>query len=113
MICGTGAVLAMLVAALIVGLKSRSSRKHEGIHGTAQFASPEQVDETGLLNAGDGVYGGGSGDPRTGRTQYLRQNGPEHRCVIAPTGAGTGVGVEVRTVFSRAGRAVLLDRQGE
>jgi|SRR5687768_3072417 len=113
MIFGTGAVLAMLVAALIVGLKSRSSRKHEGIHGTAQFASPEQVDETGLLNAGEGVYCGGYDDPRTGRTQYLRHNGPEHLCVIAPTGSGKGVGVVVPTLLSWAGSAFILDRKGE
>src|SRR5687768_12369549 len=109
----TGGVLVSLVSSvLIVGFKSRSSRKHEGTHGTAQFATAEQVDDTGLIGS-SGVYCGGYDDPRTGRTQYLRHNGPEHVCVIAPTGSGKGVGLVVPTLLSWPDSVFVLDRKGE
>lgn len=110
-----GAFLSVFVGMLIIGLKSRSSRKHEGIHGTAHFATPEDVRESGLLPAngkkGEGVYCGGY--DIDGRTHYLRHNGPEHVCVIAPTGSGKGVGLVIPTLLSEPGSVFVLDRKGE
>lgn len=112
-----GALVAILGAVLIVGLKTRSSRKHEGVHGTAAFATAEQVRKSGLLPAngkpGAGVYCGGFDDPETGRTEYLRHNGPEHVCVIAPPRSGKGVGNIIPTLLSCPDSVFTLDIKGE
>jgi type IV secretion system protein VirD4 len=112
-----GAAGAILSDALISGFKSRSPRKHEGTHGTAHFATPEEVWETGLLHdtakSSSGVYCGGYYNEKTGRTLYLRHNGPEHICVIAPTRSGKGVGLVVPTLLSWPESVLILDRKGE
>lgn len=116
-IFGVGTIIAMLISKLIVGIKSRSSRKHEGIHGTASFATAEQVRQSGLLpvngKPGAGVYCGGFDDPETGRTEYLRHNGPEHVCVIAPPRSGKGVGNIIPTLLSCLDSVFTLDIKGE
>lgn len=110
-----GAFLSVFVGILIIGLKSRSSRKHEGIHGTAHFATPEEVEASGLLplpgKAGEGVYCGGFDADE--RTLYLRHNGPEHICVIAPTRSGKGVGPIITTLLSWPESVFVLDPKGE
>ncbi len=111
---GIGAIVSILTFRVTVGLKSRSSKKHETTHGTARFATREDVIESGLLppdptsidtllgkkTVREGVYCGGFDDPATGRTQYLRHYGPEHVAVIAPTGSGKGVTVVIPTLLS-------------
>lgn len=109
-----GALVAMFSAALIVGIKSRSSRKHEGIHGTAHFATADEVKETGLMGTSKergGVYVGGFDND--GRTEYLRHDGPEHICVIAPTRSGKGVGLVIPTLLSWSGSVFALDPKGD
>lgn len=112
---GVGFLVAAVIFRLTVGIKSRSSRKHEGIHGTAHFASLEEVKETGLLpvpgKPGAGVYCGGYDED--GRTHYLRHNGPEHICVIAPTRSGKGVGLVIPTLLSWSESVFVLDPKGE
>jgi type IV secretion system protein VirD4 len=112
-----GVLFALLAFVVTVGMKSRSSRKHEGTHGTAAFASRDQVLDTGLLHdrstPGSGVYCGGYDDEKTGRTQYLRHDGPEHICAIAPTRSGKGVGLVVPTLLSWPESVFVLDRKGE
>ena len=56
-----GFFLSVFGCCLYIGLKTRSSRKHEGSHGTAAFATYEQVKATGLIHDknGSGVYCGG------------------------------------------------------
>ncbi|KIO48703.1 type IV secretory system conjugative DNA transfer family protein [Nitrosospira sp. NpAV] len=110
-----GIVSALLAFVVFVGMKTRSSRKHEGSHGTAAFANREQVRDTGLLHDknGSGVYCGAYDDEKTGRTQYLRHDGPEHICAIAPTRSGKGVGLVVPTLLSWPESVFVLDRKGE
>ncbi|MEO9231576.1 MAG: type IV secretory system conjugative DNA transfer family protein [Devosia sp.] len=100
-----------------VGLSARSSKKHEGTHGTAAFATLDQVVRTGMLpkngRPGRGAYCGGFDSPSTGRTEYLRHDGPEHVCVIAPTRSGKGVGNIVPTLLSWHESVFVLDRKGE
>lgn len=112
---GIGVIVATTVFRLTAGFKSRSSRKHEGIHGTAHFATPEEVRQSGLLpvpgGSGAGVYCGGY--DMEGRTQYLRHSGPEHVCVIAPTRSGKGVGPISMTLLSWPESVFVLDPKGE
>ena len=110
-----GTVLSMFAFKLYIGLKTRSSRKHEGSHGTAAFATLEQVKATGLIHEknGSGVYCGGFYDEETGRTHYLRHNGPEHIAVFAPTRSGKGVGLIIPTLLSWPESVFVLDIKGE
>ena len=117
LIFAVGITLSLITYRLYIGFKTRSSRKHEGTHGTASFATSEQVKEAGLLpdngKPGSGVYCGGFDDKETGQTCYLRHNGPEHICVIAPTGSGKGVGLVIPTLLSCPESIFILDRKGE
>ena len=101
---------------LAIGFGVRSSKRHEGIHGTAHWADHAEVQATGLLpapgKAGAGVYVGGWTDAQ-GRMHYLRHNGPEHVAVIAPTRSGKGVSLIVPTLLSWAESGVVLDSKGE
>ena len=112
-----GVLVGMLAFVLGVGFKTRSNRKHEGVHGTAHFATYPEVQETGLIpkegEKGQGVYCGAYDDPKTGRTYYLRHDGPEHICALAPTRSGKGVGLVVPTLLSWPHSVFVLDRKGE
>ncbi|WP_025902224.1 type IV secretory system conjugative DNA transfer family protein [Tatumella sp. UCD-D_suzukii] len=102
---------------LITGFKSRSSRKHEDVHGSAHFATYEEIQESGLLpkegQKGRGVYCGAVDDPKTESVHYLRHDGPEHVCALAPTRSGKGVGLVVPTLLSWPHSTFVLDRKGE
>lgn len=111
-------VLVILVSYVIyVGMTTRSSRKHGDVHGTAHFATSEEIRESGLLPSGDqagqGVYCGGWVDPKTDRLHYLRHDGPEHIAALAPTRSGKGVGLVVPTLLSWPHSVFVLDRKGE
>jgi type IV secretion system protein VirD4 len=110
--CAVGMCVSILIANLMIGLRARSARKHEGTHGTARFSTTDDVKDAELLNQGAGVYCGGFEDD-SGRTLYLRHNGPEHVCVIAPTGSGKGVGLVIPTLLSCPDSVFVLDIKGE
>ena len=108
--------LGFLAYVLLIGFLSRSSKRHEGIHGTAHWADHAEVLATGLIpppgKPGAGVYVGGWTDPK-GRLHYLRHNGPEHVAIIAPTRSGKGVSLIVPTLLSWPDSAVVLDSKAE
>jgi len=110
-----GFFLSVMACRLYIGTKTRSSRKHEGSHGTARFATYEDVKNTGLIHDknGAGVYCGGYYDENTGRTHYLRHDGPEHIAVFAPTRSGKGVGLITPTLLSWPESVFVLDIKGE
>ncbi|SUD29787.1 conjugal transfer protein [Proteus vulgaris] len=116
-IFAVGVMVAMLAYVLYVGFSTRSSRRNEGIHGTAHFATLEEVQASGLLptgkEGGQGVYCGGYDDPKSGRLHYLRHDGPEHVCALAPTRSGKGVGLVIPTLLSWPHSVFVLDRKGE
>ena len=94
-------------------------RRHQpaaDLHGSAHWASEDEIRQTGLLPAkdktGEGVYVGGWKDAK-GRQHYLRHNGPEHVMVFAPTRSGKGVGLVLPTLLSWMHSAVILDIKGE
>lgn len=108
-----GVFVSLFVYKAIVGFVTRSSRKHPDTHGTAHFATLDEVKKSGLMDQKQGVYCGGYDHPKTGRTHYLRHNGPEHICVIAPPRSGKGVGLIVPTLLSWPDSVVVLDIKGE
>ncbi|MGE4411073.1 MAG: type IV secretory system conjugative DNA transfer family protein [Sphingobium sp.] len=112
-----GILIVLLGYVFYVGFATRSSRRHEGVHGTAHFATLDEVQATGLLptgkEGGQGVYCGGFDDPKSGRLYYLRHDGPEHVCALAPTRSGKGVGLVIPTLLSWPESVFVLDRKGE
>jgi type IV secretion system protein VirD4 len=88
--------------ALWIGFRTRSSRRYEGVHGTAHWATESEIRAAGLLPApgrvGAGPYVGGW--MNANRLHYLRHNGPEHIGVIAPTRSGKGVSLVIPTLLS-------------
>lgn len=112
-----GTMLGLVTFVIVTGMKARSSQKHGDVHGTAHFATAQEVIETGLMpsegNQGKGVYCGAYDDLKTGRTHYLRHDGPEHICALAPTRSGKGVGLVLPTLLSWPHSVFVLDRKGE
>ena len=101
---------------MALGARNRSAIKHEGVHGTAHWASRTEIEATGLLTprrqAGAGVYVGGWSD-ECGDLHYLRHDGPEHIAAIAPTRSGKGVGLVVPTLLSWPHSVVVNDQKAE
>lgn len=85
----------------------------ESVHGSAHWASPDEVKQTGLLGTGAGVYIGAWKHPDTGKVHYLRHDGPEHIMAFAPTRSGKGVGLVLPTLLSWPHSAVVYDIKGE
>lgn len=103
--------------ALSVGFGSRSIKKHDGVHGTAHWATEAEIRESGLLPSTQGVSGAGvycgAWRDRRGNLHYLRHNGPEHVAAIAPTRSGKGVGLVIPTLLSWPHSVVVNDMKGE
>jgi type IV secretion system protein VirD4 len=85
----------------------------EHIHGSARFATAEEIVKAGLIGRGAGVYIGGFVDPKIGTVNYLRHDGPHHVIAIAPTRSGKGVGLVLPTLLAWPGSALVYDIKGE
>lgn len=85
----------------------------EGLHGSAHWASPAEVERTGLIGKADGVYVGAWKDAKANRLHYLRHDGPEHIIAFAPTRSGKGVGLVLPTLLSWLESTVIYDIKGE
>lgn len=105
------------IVALTIYLSRRSQqemdRESENLHGSAHWAAPKEVEQTGLLAGGSGVYVGAWKDPRSRQIRYLRHDGPEHIMAFAPTRSGKGVGLVLPTLLSWPHSAVIYDIKGE
>lgn len=99
------------------GMRNRSAREHDGVHGTARFATPEEVKDAGLLprdgEATEGVFCGLYQPTEKDRPLYLKHDGPEHILAVAPTRSGKGVGLIVPTLLTWRHSAFILDMKGE
>ncbi len=91
-----GRVLSMVTFFMLANRNARRlSQNAEDLHGSARWATREDIDATGLLQGHGGVYVGGWYDAQARRLQYLRHNGPEHVLAFAPTRSGKGVGLVI------------------
>lgn len=97
---------------------------NEHIHGSAHWATPEEVKRTGLLaketgflgkgqSKSEGVYVGAYQRPDSERIEYLRHDGPEHIMAFAPTRSGKGVGLVLPTLLSWPHSVLVYDIKGE
>ena len=95
------------VLATGIWLATRRRRQHQDTHGSARWATPQEV-RKGQLFARHGVVLG-----RIGR-QVLRHNGEAHVLLVGPTRGGKGVGVIIPTLLTWRESAVILDpKDGE
>jgi type IV secretion system protein VirD4 len=117
-------LIGLVVAKMVM---ANSSKASEYLHGSARWASVQDIQAAGLIPrarslwqtvtgrgpaASAGVYVGAWID-RKGRQHYLRHNGPEHVLCYAPTRSGKGVGLVVPTLLSWGHSAVVTDLKGE
>lgn len=120
-----GVLLASVGAIALVAFKLALARANPYLHGSARWASEEDIRRSGLLGArngllarwtrprvADGVYVGAWLDRRS-RQHYLRHSGPEHVLCYAPTRSGKGVGLVVPTLLSWPHSAFVTDLKGE
>ncbi|MBV8810261.1 MAG: type IV secretory system conjugative DNA transfer family protein, partial [Acidobacteriaceae bacterium] len=102
---------------LFFTVASRHSRKlmknADDLHGSARWATENDIRATGLMDAQQGVYVGGWRGEDSGRLNYLRHNGPEHILAFAPTRSGKGVGLVIPTLLAWSESAVIYDIKGE
>lgn len=106
-----GEMFAVLVAAYLAKGVWRT-RSRSDLHGSAHWASAQEIEKMGLLHGGAGVYVGAWSDG-SDRMRYLRHDGPEHVLAFAPTRSGKGVGLVIPTLLSWPHSVVVHDIKGE
>jgi type IV secretion system protein VirD4 len=111
-IVGLGNALGICVAVLMAVRRVGRLQRHSDLHGSAHWASPQEVRATGLLDRDRGVYVGAWRDPRSGRINYLRDASSAHELEFKATGAGKTVGSVIMTLLSWSGSAFCLDLKG-
>ncbi len=111
-VTGCVATLGIFAAANLRRTK-KLSENTEDLHGSARWAKPEDVNETGLLTARHGVYIGGWYNDTQERLHYLRDDGPAHVLAFAPTRSGKGVGLVIPTLLVWPESCVVYDIKGE
>jgi type IV secretion system protein VirD4 len=125
MIAVAGSFLALGLFFFATSRRSRRlSRNTEDLHGSARLADENDIRETGLMDAKQGIYVGGWERREWRRVwgwlpwrfkhlYYLRHDGPEHVLAFAPTRAGKGVGLVIPTLLGWSESAVIYDIKGE
>ena len=76
------------------------------VHGTARWATADDVERASLLAETGATVGSFGGKP-------LRHNGPEHILAFAPTRSGKGVSLVLPTLLEWEESTVVLDIKGE
>ena len=97
----------------IFGTPKTLSKNTEDLHGSAHWATEQDVRNTGLLDAKQGVYVGGWYDEEAHHLHYLRHNGAEHVLAFAPTRQGKGVALVIPSLLAWSESAVIYDIKGE
>ena len=109
-----GSVLSLVAFFFAANRRARQlSENAEDLHGSARWATSDDVQSTGLTRAQGGVYVGGWFSDSERRLRYLRHNGPEHVLAFAPTRSGKGVGLVIPTLLAWDESAVIYDIKGE
>jgi len=89
------------------------SEGNKSLHGTAHFASEEEVKKSGIYRQDKGVFVGAYQKNFMAKKEYLKHNGKEHVFCFAPTRAGKGVDLIIPTLLSWTGSVFVLDIKGE
>jgi type IV secretion system protein VirD4 len=105
------AYLAYWFLSLIRDRKSTDSLMN--LHGSATWASREDIARLGLFDANDGVYVGGWRDTHTQQIHYLLHAGAEPVLLFAPSRSGKGVSAIIPTLCQWRQSAFVYDLKGE
>ena len=102
-----GAIPALMGAfiAVLVFMPARSEN-----HGSARFARPGDMNRQKMF-AKSGIILGKNG--RSKKARLIRQDEQTHTLLVAPTGAGKGVGVIIPNLLTYGGSVVCVDVKGE
>ena len=112
----TGALI-IGAAALIgmIGFIAISYRPNLTIHGSAKWATKEELKKASLAvqikNLSGPIYAK-LGSPKS-RGEFITSNDVPHSFICAPTGSGKGVGVVIPTLLTYGGSVICLDVKGE
>jgi type IV secretion system protein VirD4 len=107
-----GSALVLLAAMYSNFLRSRKViAGGEHIHGSARFATVDDLEKNGIIKEKKGVYIGAFRD--NDFDHYLRHNGPEHIFVFAPTRSGKGVGIVIPSLLGWEESTIVYDIKGE
>ncbi len=112
LIAGGGIVLSLALAILIGTRFASRTQRGTDAHGSAHWATRPEIEATGLIGKGQGVYVGAWHDS-SGKLHYLRDDGPAHVLAFAPTRSGKGVGLVLPTLLSWPHSVVVHDIKGE
>lgn len=93
-----GVAFCFIVFILVKLAFLRKAKAIENLHGSAHWATLEEVKESGVFDKDKGVYIGGFEHKKT--LHYLRHDGPEHVMLFAPTRSGKGVSLLLPTLLS-------------
>jgi len=106
-------LVALLIALPLFVLADRSlpkSSQQPGDHGSAHWASENEIKQSGLF-ARTGIVVGAI--KRFGKVRLLRYNGEGHIIVVSPTRSGKGVSVVVPTALTWEHSVLFNDIKGE
>jgi type IV secretory pathway TraG/TraD family ATPase VirD4 len=73
-----GNAFSVLVAFAFAVIRVSRLQRRTDLYGSAHWASPREVDATGLIHGDGGVYAGAWLDPKSRRRKYLRVAGSSH-----------------------------------
>ena len=111
-IFATGGIIAasggFIAIAVAIGMSVWRAREAKNVatYGSARWAEKSEIKAAGLLDPDGVVLGRFEKD-------YLRHDGPEHVLCFAPTRSGKGVGLDVPSLLTWPGSAIVHDIKGE
>ena len=111
-VLGVAIVVVIGLCAYLGSRTMKKANKHSDLHGSAHWATKEEIEKAGLIGKGAGVYVGAY-ENENGKISYLRHDGPEHILAFAPTRSGKGVGLVLPTLLSWPHSVVVHDIKGE
>ncbi|MCT7910721.1 type IV secretory system conjugative DNA transfer family protein [Aliarcobacter butzleri] len=111
MYIGAGIILSFFIFIFIKLIFLRKSKAIKDLHGSAHWATIDEIKQMGILDKDKGVYIGGYQHKNS--LEYLRHNGPEHTIVFAPTRSGKGVGLVIPTLLTWEESILVIDIKGE
>lgn len=103
-------IVPQLVIILFYYILGRNPKGNKNIHGSARWATYEEIQTMGLLLK-QGVYVGGFMHEH--KQLYLRHNGPEHILAFMPTRSGKGVSLILPTLLAWMDSSLVFDIKGE
>ena len=92
---------------------NKSTDSLMNLHGSATWATREDIEKIGLFDATDGVYVGGWRDPDTQQIHYLLHSGAEPVLLFAPSRSGKGVSAIIPTLCQWRQSVFVYDLKGE